>query len=67
MCVQAWGVTGVARTTGAAISPALAAPLIDGGLGTLAFVAGGGIKIVHDLLLYRAFRGLRAPEEGRRG
>lgn len=61
------GVTGVARTTGAAVSPALAAPLIDGGLGSLAFVAAGGIKIAYDLLLYRAFRALRTPEEEGRG
>ncbi|HEX9043517.1 MAG TPA: MFS transporter [Candidatus Limnocylindrales bacterium] len=57
------GVTGVARTTGAAVSPVIAAPLISEGAGALAFVIAGGVKIVYDLLLYRAFRQLRTPEE----
>ncbi|HLO67303.1 MAG TPA: MFS transporter [Holophaga sp.] len=47
------GVTGIARTTGAALSPALAGPLMAGGL---AFVVAGSLKIVYDLLLWRAFR-----------
>ena len=51
------GVTGIARTTGAAISPALSAPLVaTAGLAALPFVIAGGLKIVYDLLLYRAFR-----------
>ncbi len=57
------GVTGVARTTGAAISPLISAPLIAGGLGAVTFVLAGGVKIVYDLLLYRAFRAVRPPEE----
>ncbi len=51
------GVTGIARTTGAAISPALSAPLVaNAGLASLPFFLAGGLKIVYDLLLYRAFR-----------
>ncbi len=58
------GVTGVARTTGAAVSPVVSAPLIaDPALGALPFVLAGSVKIVYDLLLYRAFRALRPPEE----
>jgi MFS family permease len=58
------GVTGIARTTGAALSPILSAPLIaTGGLTALPFVLAGGLKIAYDLLLYRAFRSGRAPDE----
>ena len=58
------GVTGVARTTGAAISPILSAPLVaTAGLAALPFFLSGGLKIVYDLLLYRAFRSGRAPDE----
>ena len=60
------GVTGIARTTGAALSPALSAPLIaSAGLTTLPFVIAGSLKIVYDLLLWRAFRARPAPEERR--
>lgn len=60
------GVTGIARTTGAALSPALSAPLIaSAGLTTLPFVIAGGLKIAYDLLLWRAFRATPAPEERR--
>jgi MFS family permease len=58
------GVTGIARTTGAAISPLLAAPLFAvPGLAALPFFIAGGLKIVYDLALWRAFRGRRPPEE----
>ena len=58
------GVTGVARTTGAALSPILSAPLVaSGGLTALPFFLAGGLKIAYDLLLYRAFRSGRAPDE----
>jgi MFS family permease len=54
------GVTGIARTTGAAISPALSAPLVaSAGLASVPFFIAGGLKIVYDLLLYRAFRSSR--------
>jgi MFS family permease len=58
------GVTGIARTTGAALSPILSAPLVaSSGLTSLPFFLAGGLKIVYDLLLYRAFRAGRAPDE----
>jgi MFS family permease len=50
------GVTGVARSVGASISPALATVLVStAGLVSLPFYLAGGLKIVYDLLLYRAF------------
>ena len=60
------GVTGIARTTGAAISPALSAPLVaTAALAGLPFLIAGGLKIVYDLALWRAFRAHPAPEERR--
>jgi MFS family permease len=62
------GVTGIARTTGAALSPLLAAPLLAvPGLASLPFLLAGGLKIVYDLMLWRAFRSRRAPEDPTRG
>jgi MFS family permease len=58
------GITGVARTIGAAVSPLFvgyffARPnLID-----LPFFIAGVLKIAYDLLLYRAFVSVRPPEE----
>jgi len=58
------GVTGIARTTGAAIAPLISAPLIAiPGLAAIPFFLGGGLKIVYDLLLYRAFKARPAPED----
>ena len=58
------GVTGVARTTGAAIAPWLAGFLLGRpSLINLPFFLAGGLKIVYDLLLYRAFVRLPPPEE----
>jgi len=51
------GVTGIARTTGASISPALTGQLIaSSALMNAPFLISGGLKIVYDLLLYRSFR-----------
>ena len=51
------GVTGIARTTGAAISPVLAGPLLAvPALSGSLFILAGGLKILYDLLLYRSFR-----------
>ena len=51
------GVTGIARTTGAAISPMLAAPLLAlPALAGAPFFLAGGLKILYDLLLYRMFK-----------
>jgi MFS family permease len=58
------GVTGIARTTGAALSPVLTGPLLaDPMLSSVPFFLAGGLKIVYDLLLYRAFHANRPPEE----
>ncbi|HEY3399879.1 MAG TPA: MFS transporter [Geothrix sp.] len=51
------GVTGIARTTGAAISPVLAGPLLAvPALAGAPFLIAGSLKILYDLLLYRSFR-----------
>jgi MFS family permease len=58
------GVTGIARTTGASISPILSTPLVaSASFAALPFFLAGGLKIVYDLLLYRAFRSGGAPDE----
>jgi MFS family permease len=50
------GITGVARSVGASISPMLATVLVgSAGLMSVPFFLAGGLKIVYDLLLYRAF------------
>ena len=56
--------TGIARTTGAAISPAFSSVLMaSAGYAALPFYLAGGLKIVYDLLLYREFRSVTPPEE----
>ena len=58
------GVTGIARTTGAAISPSLSAVLVSSAsFAALPFFLAGGLKIVYDLLLFREFRSVRPPDE----
>jgi len=55
------GVTGVARTTGAALSPLFAGLLFaHPSLINVPFFIAGGLKIAYDLLLYRAFRAIRS-------
>jgi MFS family permease len=54
------GVTGIARTIGASLAPALAGAL---GVSSLAFFLAGGLKIVYDLALYRSFVTLTPPKE----
>jgi MFS family permease len=58
------GVTSIARSVGAAISPSLtgiffAVPTLLG----VPFYLAGGLKIVYDALLYRGFRRMKPPEE----
>jgi MFS family permease len=61
------GVTGIARTTGAAVSPLLAAPLLaTATLAAVPFFLAGGLKIVYDLILYRLFRAAPTPDEAAR-
>jgi MFS family permease len=58
------GVTGVARTTGAALAPVFAGLLLaQPALISVPFFIAGGLKIVYDLLLYRAFVRIRPAEE----
>lgn len=58
------GVTGVARTSGAAISPLLAGLLLGNPLLlSVPFFLAGGLKIIYDLLLYRSFLALKMPVE----
>jgi len=58
------GITGVARTTGAAISPLFVGFLFARPrLISVPFYLAGTLKIVYDLLLYREFVTLRPPEE----
>ncbi len=58
------GVTGVARTLGAALSPLFAGALFARPqLIDAPFFVAGALKITYDLLLWRSFRALKAPEE----
>jgi MFS family permease len=58
------GVTGVARTTGAALSPFLSAMFLGSAhLASVPFFLAGGLKILYDVLLYRGF--VRLGPEGR--
>jgi len=57
------GVTTMARTLGSALSPLLAGPLYaSAGLAGLPFILSGGLKIVYDLLVWRAFRKVKLPD-----
>jgi len=58
------GVTTIARSVGAAISPSLGGLLISiPALFSAPFFLCGGLKIVYDLLLYRSFKMQKPPEE----
>jgi MFS family permease len=58
------GVTSIARSVGAAISPSITGILLSVPfLLSAPFFLSGGLKIVYDLLLYRSFHALRPPEE----
>jgi predicted MFS family arabinose efflux permease len=60
------GVTGIARTLGAALAPVAAGPLYaSAALSAVPFLASGALKVVYDLALWRGFRNLRPPEERR--
>src|SRR6202521_1811137 len=60
----AGGFTGVARTTGAAISPLFVGILFaKPSLISAPFFIAGTLKIVYDLLLYKAFVAIQPPEE----
>lgn len=63
--VQAAGLTNAVRVTAWTAGAALAGPLAAmSGLASALYL-GSGIKIIYDLMLYRSFRRLPAPEEKR--
>jgi MFS family permease len=58
------GVTGIARTTGQAISPLIAAPIVaSAAFAGAGFVIAGVLKIGYDVALWALFRARPAPEE----
>jgi len=58
------GVTAIARSVGAAISPSLTGLLLSApALISAPFFFCGGLKIIYDLLLYRSFKQIKPPEE----
>jgi MFS family permease len=59
----AGGVTGVARSAGSSIAPAIAGRLLSASMFNAPFFVCGGLKIVYDVLLYRSFRRTQVPEE----
>ena len=60
------GVTAIARSVGAALSPSLTGIfLASPALLSLPFFLSGGLKIIYDLLLYRSFSTMKPPEERR--
>jgi len=60
------GVTGIARSVGASLSPALTGIFFaNPALFSVPFFLCGGLKIVYDLALYRSFSAMKAPEENK--
>lgn len=58
------GVTGIARTVGASISPSISSVLVaSAGTAAIPFYLAGSLKILYDLLIYRDFRAVRPKEE----
>jgi len=58
------GVTGIARTTGAAIAPLLTGLLIrNPAFLSAPFFIAGTVKIIYDLALYHMFQRVKPPEE----
>jgi MFS family permease len=58
------GVTGIARSVGAALSPTLTGFFLSiPVLLSAPFFLAGGLKIIYDLLLYRSFQRVKPPEE----
>ncbi|MGH6609385.1 MAG: MFS transporter [Burkholderiaceae bacterium] len=62
---RAWaaGISQLARAAGRMVSPLLAGAAMQAGALWLPLAAGATIKIVYDLLLWRAFRRIKPPEE----
>jgi len=56
------GITGIARSVGASLSPAVAGALFSVFLGG-PFIVAGGLKIVYDLILFRSFKASNVSDE----
>lgn len=60
----AMGVTSIARSVGATLSPAITGQLLAlPGLIGAPFILAGGLKIIYDLLVWSGFRAVKPPEE----
>jgi len=60
------GVTSIARSVGASISPVLTGLFMSTpGLLSVPYFLCGGLKIVYDLLLFREFKAVKPPEEAK--
>jgi MFS family permease len=57
------GITNLVRVAAWAVGPAIAGVLMGGDAIWLPLVVGAAMKIAYDLLLWKAFRGVRPPEE----
>jgi len=59
------GITNIARTTAAALSPGVTGAMFAAGGPWLSapFLVAGGLKLIYDGLLYRLFVGVKPPEE----
>jgi MFS family permease len=55
--------TNTSRSAAQAVSPAISGPAITAAGSGVPFFVGAALKIVYDLLLYRSFRNVHAPEE----
>jgi MFS family permease len=58
------GITGIARTVGASLSPLVAGPLYaTAALASIPFFLSGGLKIAYDILIWRTFRKVALPDK----
>ena len=57
------GVTNLVRIAAWSVAPVFAGALMTDDSMYLPLVIGAGMKIAYDLMLWRAFRGIRPPEE----
>ena len=56
------GITGIARSVGASLSPVVAGAMLSLFMGS-PFIIAGGLKIVYDLILYRSFKASNVSDE----
>lgn len=57
------GITGIARSVGSSVAPALAGTMLSAGWLSAPFITAGVLKIIYDLALYRSFVQVKPPEE----